>query len=430
MVNDLSCLNLLFMKKIYVIVLFVMFSLSLLSQVRLDDCLKQTRENYPLVMQYELLDRSVGYSVQNVSRNYLPQLTVSGKASYQSEATKFPFELPGYGRFELPKDQYQVVAEVQQVIWDGGGTKAAKDLYVANNEQAKQQLNTSIYALNERVQQIFFGILMLDCQIEQNRILRENLQRNLSAVEACLNNGTARQADVDAVRVEILNAEQQEVKMKYSRKSYVEMLSLFTGTQYSDDTDFEVPDEAERPVLAVNNRPELLLFSARENTLSVKDKSVYSGFMPRLGIFLQGGYGNPGLDMFKDEFRPFYVAGLRFSWSFGKLYTLRNDRRDIATQRMLIDAERNTFLLNTRIQAVGEDRNIDALREQIAKDEEIVRLRTRIREAAEAENRNGTMSVTDMLTEINREYVALITLECRKIEMIMAIYKLKNTLNS
>lgn len=417
------------MNKICLLFVFL-FSVAASAQVRLEDCLEQTRANYPLVRQYELIEKSAEYSIENVSRNYIPQFSVSGKASYQSESTTFPFAIPGYGNFELPKDQYQIVAELQQIIWDGGSVKSAKDIARAGRTEARHKLTANIYALNERVQQLFFGILMLDCQIEQNSVFLANLRRNLSAVESCFRNGTVMQSDVDAVRVELLNAEQQEVKMRYARKSYIDMLSLFTGKQYADDVSFEVPEVAVRPDLTVNNRPELNLFAARENTLSVRNKSLYSGFMPKFGIFIQGGYGNPGLDMFRDEFRPFYVAGVRFSWNFGKLYTLKNERRDISANKLLIDAERNTFLLNTKIQAVGEDRNIDALSEQIRKDEEIVNLRTRIREAAEAGNRNGTVSVTDMLTEINKEYIARITLECRRIEMIMAIYKLKNTLNS
>lgn len=417
------------MNKICLLFVFL-FSVAASAQIRLEDCLEQTRANYPLVRQYELIEKSAEYSIENVSRNYIPQFSVSGKASYQSESTTFPFAIPGYGNFELPKDQYQIVAELQQIIWDGGSVKSAKDIARAGRTEARHKLTADIYALNERVQQLFFGILMLDCQIEQNSVFLANLRRNLSAVESCFRNGTVMQSDVDAVRVEMLNAEQQEVKMRYARKSYIDMLSLFTGKQYADDVSFEVPEVAVRPDLTVNNRPELNLFAARENTLSVRNKSLYSGFMPKFGIFIQGGYGNPGLDMFRDEFRPFYVAGVRFSWNFGKLYTLKNERRDISANRLLIDAERNTFLLNTKIQAVGEDRNIDALSEQIRKDEEIVNLRTRIREAAEAGNRNGTVSVTDMLTEINKEYIARITLECRRIEMIMAIYKLKNTLNS
>lgn len=428
--NDLMNLNYGFMKKIFVGLCFLVCSVSAFSQVRLEDCLEKTKANYPLVKQYDLIEKSAEYSIQNATRNYIPQLNVSGKASYQSEATTMPFSVPGIGQIALPKDQYQVVAEVQQIIWDGGNVKAAKDLVRANTEQAIQQVNTNMYALNEKVNQIFFGILMLDCQIEQNKILRENLERNLSVVESCFSNGTAMQADVDAVKVELLNAEQQNIKMQYARKSYIDMLSLFTGEKYTGEETFEVPQVVDRPDIMLNNRPELQLFTARENTLNTREKSIYSGFMPQFGIFLQGGYGNPGLDMFKDEFRPFYIAGVRFSWNFGKLYTLKNDKRDISTNRLLIDAERNAFLLNTRIQAAGEDRNIDALKEQIRKDEEIVALRTRIRQAAEAEHTNGTMSVTDMLTEINKEYIARITLECRKIELVMSVYKLKNTLNS
>lgn len=417
------------MKHIFFLFLGLAFTMSAGAQVRLDDCIEKTKANYPLVRQYELIEKSAQFSIENASKNYIPQISVSGKASYQSESTTFPFSIPGFSGFELPKDQYQVVAELQQVIWDGGNVKAAKELVRANKDEAAEQLNTNMYALNERVNQIFFGILMIDCRIEQNRLLCETLERNLAAVEACFRNGTVLQADVDAVKVELLNAEQQAVEMKYSRKSYVEMLSLFTGEKYADDEVFLVPDVVERPSLTDNNRPEMRLFEAKRNVLLTKEKSINTGFMPQFGLFVQGGFGNPGLDMFKDEFRPFYIAGIRFSWNIGKLYTLKNDRKDIATRLMMVDAEKNTFLLNTKIQAVGENRKIDALREQIEKDEEIARLRTRIRESAEAGNRNGTKSVTDLLTEINKEYMAKMALECRKIEMVKAIHDLKNTLN-
>lgn len=417
------------MKHIFFLFLGLAVTMSAGAQVRLDDCIEKTKANYPLVRQYELIEKSAQFSIENASKNYIPQISVSGKASYQSESTTFPFSIPGFSGFELPKDQYQVVAELQQVIWDGGNVKAAKELVRANKDEAAEQLNTNMYALNERVNQIFFGILMIDCRIEQNRLLCETLERNLAAVEACFRNGTVLQADVDAVKVELLNAEQQAVEMKYSRKSYVEMLSLFTGEKYADDEVFLVPDVVERPSLTDNNRPEMRLFEAKRNVLLTKEKSINTGFMPQFGLFVQGGFGNPGLDMFKDEFRPFYIAGIRFSWNIGKLYTLKNDRKDIATRLMMVDAEKNTFLLNTKIQAVGENRKIDALREQVEKDEEIVRLRTRIRESAEAGNRNGTKSVTDLLTEINKEYMAKMALECRKIEMVKAIHDLKNTLN-
>ena len=51
------------------------------------------KENYPLIRQYELIDKTVEYSLSNVKKAYLPQFNLSAQATYQSAAADFPDEL-------------------------------------------------------------------------------------------------------------------------------------------------------------------------------------------------------------------------------------------------------------------------------------------------------------------------------------------------
>lgn len=100
----------------------------------------------------------------------------------------------------------------------------------------------------------------------------------------------------------------------------------------------------------MNNRPELRWYDAQGEQLRQQEAALNTRLMPRFGLFVQGAYGNPGLNMLKDEFNAYYMAGVRMSWNFGSLYTLKNDRRRIDNTRQQIETGRDVFLFNIRLQ--------------------------------------------------------------------------------
>lgn len=402
---------------------------SLLSaQITLEDCWRRTQDNYPLVRQYGLIEKTKEYTLANVSKGYLPQLALSAKATYQSAVTGLPIQIPGVDIKGLSKDQYQVMLELKQNIWDGGAIRSQKEATKATSDVDREKLNVDMYALNERVNQVYFGILLLDEQLAQNELLQEQLGRSYSQVSAYMENGIANQADVDAVKVEQLNTKQKRIELAASRQAYLDMLSLLTGEQIVPGAQLQKPAETETSALD-NNRPELLWFEAQNGRLQVQEESLKSRNMPVLGLFVQGAYGNPGLNMLKNEFTPFYIAGVRMSWNFGNLYTLRNDRRMIENSRQQLESNRNVFLFNTRLQATQQNSAVLSMRRQMVDDEEIIRLRTNIRKAAEAKVANGTLTVTEMLREITSESLARQTKALHEIQLLMNQYQLKYTMN-
>ena len=318
---------------IRIFLLLCAWSLNAISQaqITLESCKQQARENYPLVRQYDLIQLSEQYTLSNVAKGNLPQISISGKISYQSEATTFPFEIPGLGMKGLPKDQYQALIEIKQNIWDGGKIRNQKAQIKAEAEEHERQLDTSLYTLEERVNQVFFGILLLDEQLAQNVLLEEELARNQKTVEAYRINGTANDADVDAVKVEILQTKQQRIQLENNRMAYLRMLSLLTGKELPAQTLLVRPD----PV-ATNasefNRPELRWYEAQEQTVAVQRKGLQTGYLPAFSLFAQGAYGNPGLDILKDKFRTYYLVGARFTWNFGSLYIIIGNTMDNAIE--------------------------------------------------------------------------------------------------
>ncbi len=401
------------------------------AQLTLDECRRLAQENYPLVRRYGLIEKAREYDLSNAGKGYLPQVSLSAKASYQSEATELPFEVPEIGFRGLPKDQYQVLIDVQQTLWDGGDIRARKRLTNAASDVETEQQNVDMYALNERVNQLFFSILLLDEQLKQNRLLQDDLERTYRQVSAYRDNGIANQSDLDAVSVEQLNTRQKRVELETLRGAYAAMLAAFIGQEVGTDTQLQKPQDDTLPIgVLTDSRPELRLFDAQTRRLDVQETTLKTSLMPRLGVFVQGGYGNPGLDMLKDDFSAYYVAGVRLSWNFGSLYTLKNDRRRIDNQRSQVATSRDVFLFNTRLDALRQDADVSSMRRQMQDDDEIIRLRRNIRRAAEAKVANGTMTVTDMLREITAENMALQTKALHEVQLLMHIWEKKHTLNN
>ncbi len=373
---------------------FILAAMLAHAQLTLEGCQHSAQTNYPLVRQYGLIEKAREYNLENAGKGYLPQFTLSGKATYQSDVTKLPVDIPGIDMKSMPKDQYQVMLEVSQNIWDGG------------------------------------DIRLLDEQLRQNQLLQEDLGRTHQQVSNYMANGIANQSDLDAVSVEILNTKQKRIELESSRQAYLSMLSIFIGKEIASGTTLEKPADTFESASLVNNRPELRWFDAQGGQLNVQESSLKTRFRPRFGLFVQGAYGNPGLNMLKDDFSAFYVAGVRMSWNFGSLYTLRNDRRLIDNNRRKLETSRDVFLFNTNLQSTQQSSAIQSMRRQMVDDDEIIRLRVNIRKAAEAKVENGTLTVTDMLREITAENLARQTKALHEVQLLMNIWNLKYTLNN
>ena len=389
---------------------------TLSAQLTLEACYRAARENYPLVRQFDLIERTKDFTVENATKSYFPQLSFSGKASYQSDVTKMPFSIPG------------VEFGLNQTIWDGGAVRNRKEEARAKSEVQKGQLEVNLYALDDRVNQLFFGMLLIDAQLAQNALLQAQLARNHGQVSACMQQGVANQADLDAVAVEQLNARQTESELRVNRKAYAEVLGLLTGRKGIDAERLVKPSATVEP-LEENRRPELSLYESQRRQLSVQEKGLTARYMPKLGVFAQGAYGDPGLNMLKGGFEPYYIAGLRLSWNISDLYTRKNDKRLLAASRDDIDVQEAVFRLNNRMEAAQHWRTVEKIDTLMKNDDELIRLRTNIRKSAEAKVANGTLTVTEMLREVTAEDQAKQAKALHEIQRLQALYDIKYTMN-
>lgn len=407
--------------------------------ITLDECRRMATENYPMVKQYGLVEMSTDYSISNAKRNYLPRISISAQATYQSEVVEFSPEIQnmfrtfGVNYAGIDKDQYRATIELQQNIWDGGISKAQRKKAEAEGTSSARSIETEIYSVNERIDQLYFGILILKARQEQNIKLRELLKSNCDKIEGMLKNGTAMQSDYDAVRAEQLAAEQDYRRITASCKAYCNMLSLFTGKEITPDTEFILPEAIYDPD-AENRRPELSLIDARISELDAEEFALKRASNPKIGAFAQGFYGNTGLNMFKDmmehRWSANYIVGIKLQWDISQYYTRRNTKNKITLARQQLQNNKETFLFNSNIKKKEIEGEIDKMHEIMRKDDEIIKLRRAVREAAESKYRNGVIYISDLLREITLENNAEIDGKLNRIELAKEIYRLKSTLNN
>ncbi len=400
--------------------------------ITLDSCQIKARNNYPLIKRFSLIEQSHEYNLSNANRAYLPQLSLLARATYQSDVTKIPIPEPFSQLMDIPelkKDQYNAALELTQVIWDGGNISSHKKMADASSEVEKQQAEVDLYALRQRVNQLFFGILLLNEQLKQNDLFNKELQRNYDMISSYMQNGLANQADLDAVKIEQLNNNQNKIKIIESRKAYIEMLGYLIGEPLNENTSFEKPS-GEVEISKNIQRPELQLFSAQTSLFEAQNKLITANNMPTLGLFVQGGYGRPALNMLSPDFDFYYIGGVRLQWNLSNFYTQSNNRKKIKVNQNLVETQKETFLFNTNLQVSQESREIDKIKGLMAYDDEIIALRKNVKISAEAKVANGTLSVIEFLREVNAENMAKQSKILHEIELLNAIYELKNTVNN
>ncbi len=417
------------------IMLFLMMvALSAQAQLTLEQCYELARQNYPAIKQYALVEQSRDFTLQNAAKGWLPQVSVNGRASYQSKVTQLPIDVSQFGidYKGLSKDQYDAHVMVNQPIYDGGVITANKNILKAQADVQTAQLDVTMYSIRERVNQLFFSVLLIDEQLAQNQLLQDDLKLGLNTVSAMMKGGIANQTDVDNVKVEQIKARQQEHSLRTARHTYLTMLGSFINLSLDANTQLEKPADPgfKSQGSDPNNRPELAMYDSQNRLLDARLKALDASLMPKVGAFLQGGVGNPGLNMLKNGWDTYYRIGATISWNIGSFYTRKNDQQLIANERQQITANRETFLFNNRLQQQQTNGQIENLRQQVSEDEEIIQLREGIRNKSEKRVQNGIETVNEMLRDINAVGEARQQKAIHEVQLLQEIYELKTINNN
>lgn len=391
----------------------------------IDSCYTMAKRNYPLVKQYALIEKSKEYSIDNVNKSYLPQFNIAGQATYQSEVTKVPISIPNMSIPELSKDQYKLYGEVSQPITDLFTVKDQKELVKTNSEIEVQKIEVELYKLKERINNLFFGILLIDAQIQQTELLKKDIQSGIDKINTAIANGTALKSTADNLKAELLKANQRTIELKSNRKGYADMLSLFINQTISENTTLVRPS----PQIISNaiNRPELKLYELQKKTFDVQSKLITAKNLPRFSLFFQGGLGRPALNMLSNDVKGYYIGGLRLNWNLTGFYTYNKEKKILALNQNALDIQKDVFLFNTNLNLQQQNSEVTKVQQLIETDNSIITLRENIKNTTKNQLENGTATTNDYLTAVNAQDQAQQNLLLHQIQLLMAQYNYQTT---
>ena len=401
----------------------------------LEECQQAAEKNYPIIKQYGLIVQTTELTVKNIQKGWLPQITASAQATYQSDVVSWPenmqrmYQQMGLDMKGLTKDQYKIGVDLQQIIYDGGAIGSQRSIARQEGKVQEAQTEANLYQVRKRVNEMYFSLLLLDEQIRLNDDVKALLLSSEKKLAAMVKGGTAATSDFDNVKAERLSVTQQNESLKSQRQMLLRMLSVFCGIEVSNP---EKPVAVETSASA-SKRPEIRLFDNQLKLVEVQEKALNTKLRPTLGLYAQGYYGYPGLNMFEDMISRKWslngIVGIKLSWNIGALYTHKNDKAKLKAQRELIENAREVFLFNNNMEQIQQTENVSRYRTMMQGDDEIIALRTNVRKAAESKLAHGIIDVNSLLREINNENAAKTQQAIHEIDMLKEMYNLKYTNN-
>jgi outer membrane protein TolC len=383
--------------------LFLLFSAFLNAQNHnLQEIEALSIKNYPLLKQAAILNQSASFNIDNIKKALYPQFSINGQATYQSEVTSISIPIAGFKPSPLSKDQYRATAELQQTIYDGGLNKKMQAVAIAGAKLELVKNDLDIYKLKERITQIYCTVLYTNEVVTQINLIQRDLENALLKIESLYKNGLVFNNNVLQIKAQILKNKQKLDEAIAAKRMVLDALELFTNMTIASTTNFEIPKDLQ---LDINDstpaRPELLFFEAQKSSVQKQLDLVNAKTNPKLGAFVQGGYGKPGLNMLKNDFDWFSIGGVKLQWSLGGYYTAKKEKGILQNQASLIQNEKETYTLNNRIQLKQQLDEIAKYEKLIQSDKEIVALRDQIKNTSLVQLNNGVITANDYLKEIN-----------------------------
>jgi outer membrane protein TolC len=386
------------------------------------------QKNYPVIKQKDLVKQTADITVENLQKAYLPQVTMNGQATYQSDVTGFNISFGGINIQAPDKDQYKVVADLNQLIYDGGVIKQQKVAAQLNADVQQQQVEVELYQLKDRINQVYLGVLFLDEELKQADLTKQDILNGLKRVDVQVKNGVALRSGLNELKARLLQNDQRIIELKESRKGLIKTLALFLNQPLNEEAIV-----FERPVVNVAldsniSRPELKLYNDQSSLVLHQNKLITSKNLPKVSLFAQGGYGKPGLDFLKNETVWYYTGGVRFTWPFGGLYTIKKEKQQTEINKEMIDVEKETFILNTNTALKKQQSEIEKYVQIESRDQEIIDLREEVKKASLAQLDNGVITADDYLRVVNEQDLARQSLIIHQIQLLQAQINYQTTL--
>ncbi|MBA6151356.1 TolC family protein [Gelidibacter maritimus] len=406
------------MKRLLIVFIGLYTSVMLSQQtITLQECYNLAIVNYPLAKQSELLQVQNQLEKEVVSNGKLPQLSFDAQATYQSEVIEVP--IPNSNIEPLNKDQYRATLSVNQLIYNGGATDASLAVKSSQLKTRQKQVEVNLYQLKQKINQLYFSILLSQETHLLLKAKQEQIQVKLSEVTSGIKYGVILPSSDKVLEAELLKINQQLTEVESNKLALIETLADIIGQPLNTSVHFQntLVETASKTEL---NRPELELFQLKKDEIESNEALITKQNAPKLLGFATGGYGNPGLNMLDNSFQAFYTVGVKLNWNVFDWNTNKKQRESLSINKDIIDTETETFKLNTNTELNQQQKEIEKIEGFIESDLEIIDLRKEVLKSADSQLKNGVITSSAYITELTNLYEDENTLIKHKIQLQLA----------
>ncbi|MCD6180424.1 MAG: TolC family protein [Bacteroidales bacterium] len=407
-------------KKLFTLLLTLFFAFSFAQESRLislQECMDQAVIHHPLYGQHQLQSALKNLKLGNFHSDLLPQISLNGKASLQNEVVELPISIPGVSIPSVSKDQYRLSLDINQPIYRGGLINQQQAMEQNTLEIANILIDKELYALKAQTKNLFFQIILIDKQKQIVNSYREIITQKHNEAKILVDEGVILASNLDILKLELLNTEQELLNINATRKALLQNLNKITRLELNETSHLSLPVINDLPI-ANQNRFEYHLMALQQKQLETSKGLLSVKTKPMLYAFATAGVGRPGFNMLSDDFEDFYMIGLNLKWSLWDWNKNRNEKKIVDINKELIETQKQAFDLNIQLTLNQLQSEIEKQRALLENDPEIIALRKNVVKTAEAQFKNGTLSSTDYIVEMQKLNQAELNFELHQISLI------------
>lgn len=382
----------------------------------------------PRTAQFALRRRASDLRGAAIGSERLPQLTLNGWASHQSDLTQPGRYAPSAGFPNLPLDRWQSTVDVDQLLYDGGTISRRRELERARYAEEAAEVNVALYGLRSEVNSAFFSAFLLQQRSAEYDALITDLDARLAAVRARVEAGTALRREAAELEAERVRATLQRDEAQAARRASLAVLADFAGMPIDTAAVLVLPtDEPEKTqqltpaaLATLRSRPEFERLKQSRQRLGQEAALASSENAPRVSAFAQGGVGLPGLDQFRTSSDAFWQAGVRVEW---RPWTWRSAGREVEAleqEQRVLNTEEDALARSLSRTVISYLEDIKRLSAALAEDQRVVNLRAEVERQARLQHDEGAITTADYVETRTNVLEAHLTLQRHRVELAQA----------
>ena len=391
------------------------------NEIQLDSCIDWAYQHFEYESQAIAYQESAELADKNASKNWYPKFVLDANATYQNENIELALPpIPGFESPQVPLNFNRVLVNFNQAIYDGSLTANQRKLEQSKYSILEQKVETEKIKVKSKVTGNYMSILLTTDNIALLESKRRVVAERLKVIRSASDYGSVTPVSLMSLEAEILKIDQQIIEVEHTRKALYLSLSEVTGKEIRESDELIKP----QPLISYDNnvesRPEIKLLNMQIENFELQKGMMQTNRNVRINAFGNIGGGYPGYNIFKDEVAPMALIGIKLQWNIVDYGKVKNEHQILSLNQNITLSEQNRARTQFVTELKTQQQEVKKMQDLLAKDDQMIALRTEITKIKASELDNGTITSTDYITELNQEEEAKLNQKLHELKLILA----------